>query len=1086
MSLGPEHFADFYAAVNGYPPFPWQKELVKQVVAHGGRWPAVLDLPTSAGKTSALDAAVFLLALEVNEEKGRFKPRPVLERSAAVRTFFVVDRRIVVDEAGEKARKLARLLNAPPADAAGVVKAVAERLRAFGGAKALHVSVLRGGMYRDGSWAESPTQPTICLSTVDQVGSRLLFRGYGVSPYQRAVHAGLIGNDTLILVDEAHLSRPFVETLKAVEFYRSKSWAEEGQHIVTPFQVVVMSATAGESAEPIGPMADDEQQRPPKLGLSTEDRGTETLKARLGATKRTRLEEVKGGSEDEDANRQAFAEKLAEFARELATPPTPVKAKRGEVPPQVVPEANVIGVVVNRVDTARRVYQELLAGRDADQPTFEVILLTGRIRPYDRDELLFRVPVTTEAGVVRGWLPVMEANRARPRLPDGKKLFVVATQTIECGANISLDALVTEAAPLDALRQRFGRLDRLGVRSQSNAVIVVRKDLLREDDPVYGDRVKATWTWLAANAKGTGKSKRIDFGIDAFDARLPTDPEERRTLLGSLCAPSNRAPVMMPAHVDDLVQTTVPPVPDPKPELFLHGPQSGPADVSIVWRADITEDQLAAAADPDRPDREVRERELIATVALVPPVSMEALPVPVWAVRKWLAMDTPGDVTDVEGEPDPDADDNRRRLRSGRPFLRWRGPDTDDRDKTKANTTSRSVGRDQQDTEDDDGSRVDTRPRPRDTIVVPSTYGGCDKFGWNPGCLDPVADVADDCSWRAKRRPALRVHPPSAVHAAALAAWGVPQAPDGRTLTDVLTAAVTPDEDTGEVPFRAIRSALRGWPGLPEQLSPGAGGRELPYPTGVGRVLVLPVRKPEQEDIASADDGPADDEGSNFSGAGRQVLLEEHCRAVQRRVEGFADRLGLNAFRQVLSVAAFLHDAGKADPRFQEWLFGNPVDAAKATQPIAKSGIDGRDAAAVDRTRRQAGWPKHARHEAMSVLLVQGNTAAMQGTPDPELLVHLIGTHHGRGRPLWPITLDDELPDGASVPERVECRLPGFDLHATGERRPEEKLTPFHAGWVDHFRRMVTKYGYWGLAYLEMLLVLADHRQSEAEREADE
>jgi CRISPR-associated endonuclease/helicase Cas3 len=263
MTLTATQFPDFYRAVNGFTPFPWQTRLVETVTAHGGLWPSVLDLPTSSGKTSALDVAVFLLAMQAGES--------VHDRTAALRTFFVVDRRIVVDEAADKARNMARLLNtadgapAAPArlqavtrqlrkvepdqpdplspDDIAIIKDVAARLRQYGGDKALHVSVLRGGMYRDGSWAESPTQPTICLSTVDQVGSRLLFRGYGVSPYQRAVHAGLVGNDALILLDEAHLSRPFLETLKAVEFYRSNSWAE--CEVKTPFQVVVMSATAG-------------------------------------------------------------------------------------------------------------------------------------------------------------------------------------------------------------------------------------------------------------------------------------------------------------------------------------------------------------------------------------------------------------------------------------------------------------------------------------------------------------------------------------------------------------------------------------------------------------------------------------------------------------------------------------------------------------------------------------------------------------------------------------------------------------------------------------------------------------------------
>jgi len=57
-------FPAYFQAVHGHAPFPWQARLARHVI-ETGRWPAALDLPTSAGKTAALDVAVFHLAIAV-------------------------------------------------------------------------------------------------------------------------------------------------------------------------------------------------------------------------------------------------------------------------------------------------------------------------------------------------------------------------------------------------------------------------------------------------------------------------------------------------------------------------------------------------------------------------------------------------------------------------------------------------------------------------------------------------------------------------------------------------------------------------------------------------------------------------------------------------------------------------------------------------------------------------------------------------------------------------------------------------------------------------------------------------------------
>src|SRR5690625_353376 len=146
--LSAVEFPAFYEALHGYPPFPWQTLLAERVIREG--WPAAIDLPTGSGKTAAIDIAIFALAVQAD--------LPAAERTAPRRIFFVVDRRIVVDEAYERAREIANRLALPDSE---VVARVAARLEGLAGADPgatpLAVTRMRGGIARDDGRSEEHT-----------------------------------------------------------------------------------------------------------------------------------------------------------------------------------------------------------------------------------------------------------------------------------------------------------------------------------------------------------------------------------------------------------------------------------------------------------------------------------------------------------------------------------------------------------------------------------------------------------------------------------------------------------------------------------------------------------------------------------------------------------------------------------------------------------------------------------------------------------------------------------------------------------------------------------------------------------------
>jgi CRISPR-associated endonuclease/helicase Cas3 len=197
-----------------------------------------------------------------------------------------------------------------------------------------------------------------------------------------------------------------------------------------------------------------------------------------------------------------------------------------------------------------------------------------------------------------------------------------------------------------------------------------------------------------------------------------------------------------------------------------------------------------------------------------------------------------------------------------------------------------------------------------------------------------------------------------------------------------------------------------------------------------------------------------------------EIPLDTHLEGCRKWAAIFARELPERLGRTVFTAAA-LHDIGKADPRFQAWLRGgNPV---KPHELIAKSGRSGQNPRAIERARALARYPKGARHELASVaLLAQG-----QGTfpeLDFDLLLHLISSHHGRCRPLSPVVADNDP---------VQIRYRNWITSS------DHRLEKAGSGICERFWRLTKRYGWYGLAYLESLVRLADHRQSELEQDRD-
>lgn len=217
--------------------------------------------------------------------------------------------------------------------------------------------------------------------------------------------------------------------------------------------------------------------------------------------------------------------------------------------------------------------------------------------------------------------------------------------------------------------------------------------------------------------------------------------------------------------------------------------------------------------------------------------------------------------------------------------------------------------------------------------------------------------------------------------------------------------------------------------------------------------------------------------------AGRAITLAAHSADVESFAQDYAMSLGLTkSVAKDLALAAWLHDIGKADRRFQVLLRGgSEIDFFKDEMLWAKSAMPAGAKSAHRLAQKKSKYPKGARHEVQSVAMIEKHMDVVKAKAhDMALVLHLVASHHGYCRPFAPVVIDD-IPVEVVLPNHLSKNFGGICFRPTSSNHELHRLD---SPLADRFWGLVEKYGWQELFWLEALLRLADHRASEKEQNA--
>jgi hypothetical protein len=630
-----EFFHAHYQRLRSQGPMWWMGRMYDDVIA--GHYPRLVDLPTGAGKTELV--VIWLLALAWSGTN-RAGCLPVPRR-----LVWVVNRRVLVQQVFAIAEELRGKLTA---SAFPELSAVRDGLRAVSGNGEAFFDVvqLRGQIVANRDWAIRPTVPQLIIGTVDQIGSRLLFQGYGLGKWGRPQQAGLLGVDSWVAVDEAHLVPAFVLTWRQLW----ERCASPVEHLLPPldaifrrlpFWLTELSATPG--------LPPPSRERPFSL---TEEEDTDPAiadRVLALAKRRVQVEWLPKGEKPKEV-----------LTQKLAAAAVASKAARIAIFVRAVGVANAIAAGLEK------------EGIKEDR----ICKITGRIRGYERDRLSEQASFNA-----------FRSERATDAA-EGGRYFLVGTAAAEVGLDADADVILCDFTSLPTLLQRLGRLDRRGVLSRRHAdnngepptmrVFASREGTppkiqsqlskltaaLKADTAPWSAKLMAGAHWFAA---GKGKDEKADEAKQSSDEAKEAKTSKGQTTplieaatwsvlnpTDGVCTPPKdwlahdlariaAGPVVVPPVTDAVLDyfsaTTDARSPHLSPHPFLYGlteDDEGTPLVRVVFRLEV-EALRQTAADEDDTETPDAAAELLEIFDRFPPLRAEFHQVSLSTLREWLA-----------------------------------------------------------------------------------------------------------------------------------------------------------------------------------------------------------------------------------------------------------------------------------------------------------------------------------------------------------------------------------------------------------------------------------------------------------------